>query len=176
MKTILGITIFLFGVNVFACAGCLDIYPETLVLDSEITSTLISLNPELKDESKSISLKSISCSKPNLFGNPSEASCQIEGTMSDTGQYINIGPSAASSLVLYAQLQNMTVEIDGRVSDDWVRTGERTKIALLNQTMEGSSVSIPEINVGKLFCPLVKGQNRCEIELTVLNVSLLYAQ
>ena len=161
-----------------ACAGCLDLYPEIVVLNSATNRLIMKSVPSLVQNNESILLEKISCSIPNEYMGSIDPSCMIRGIYESNRAEFEINFAGESAIAFSSQLRGVTAEIQvvDEEGDEAPRTGERFKVGLLNQTLEATTVSIPEINTGKLSCPKVNGSNRCEIELNVLNVSYIFAQ
>jgi len=178
-KIVVAMMILGSGVKAFACAGCFDVFPEITVLSESSAEELTTSIPEFLDETKKIRLSEISCVKPNLFGAEDiKPSCVFIGLMShpEDDHEIGVELTGVNALVLYNQLVNHTVEVDGRVDDEWQREGYRTKVILVNQTEDYSRISIPNILLGELSCPVVKGKARCEIELRSVSAVNVLAQ
>ncbi len=163
--------------NAFGCAGCLDLYPETLVMSQVVTDSLITQEVSLSSDNAELRLQDLSCTKPNLFhSEETKLECLINIVKDEQDVTLTLKDDAAK--FLFHQLSHLTAEAhfgseasEGEGPD---RTGERFSVPFKSQNQNSTTVSLPRIHSGSLYCPIIRGKKRCEITLSVLNVSYLY--
>ena len=156
-----------------ACAMCLDIYPEVMVLDYETSKIIKSQNKDYFSKHQSLDINIITCTKQNLgtTKNVGDVECTIT-TSSKQGFAMKLTGEVA--IAFYSRIENLTVEVDSVMEESDKRTGKRFKPAYISQGFDKSSVTITPIRRGKVSCYIFNKQNRCEIELNELSTYLLH--
>ncbi len=169
------ITVVLFSQKTYACAGCLDIHPEIIILDQTVTTALLKEQPQLAN-GHTLRLAELSCTKAGIFADENLNSCNIDGAWENPYKEVSIEFGGEAVLPLHSQLVNLTIEVmldPMGLDPDTKRTGERAPGSFKIQSMNTYQVYVPGIHIGKLTCPKVNNKIRCEIELNTLNIALL---
>ena len=165
LLSILALVISSFSTQAFACAHCRDTYPEFIVFNYSSSKTLKKQNKVLFETQQKIDIRSISCTKQNIgttkkYG---ETVCSIQSGDSKAKDMKLEGGDAKA---LFNRIELFTVELDYGYEK---RSGERVKAAMINQSLEESTVTISPIGRGAISCYNFNGYNRCEIEINELH-------
>jgi hypothetical protein len=155
-----------------ACAGCVDIYPETIKL-SRTTSKALATQIELdkKESAKSATLNEIRCSKKSATWSDGSISCLIGTNLEKNKGTVVL--KDAPALELLKKLNALKAEITNHSEDgdeELPATGKKISIGEKTMTMEEFSVKL-NITAGELTCKNLKAQKTQSCALTIHAIS-----
>ncbi len=169
IKFLVVVVVCLFGASkAMACAMCLDIYPEIIVLEFNASKAIKEQNKDYFSKHQALEISSLECTKQNLGTTKKigDTKCIIT---TNHKQGFAMKLSGDMAVGLYSRIENLTVEADSFHAETDKRTGKRFKPAYVKQGFEESSVAITPIRRGRVSCYMFNKQNRCEIEINELS-------
>jgi hypothetical protein len=155
-----------------ACAGCVDIYPETIKLSRNTSKALASqIELEKKEASKSTTLNEIRCVKKSAAWSDGSVSCTIGTNLEKNKGTVVL--KDAPALELLKKLNSLKAEvtkISENSDEELPATGKKVSVGEKKMTMEEFSVTL-QVTAGELVCKNLKVQKTQSCALTIHAIS-----